>query len=174
MAASRLPLVLSLLALVACRPAQMPETASQADSAEAEVRKAVEQLTEAMNARDADRVLAFYQESREFVFLGCTDLMFGSDIFSRVLSPYWESLTGPPVEREILRVQVLTPETAVVTLQGGSQTASALFSTQVLVRGEDGRWLIAHEHQSWPGCREAPPLHSTGSLEETREPGIAP
>ena len=174
MALSRLPLILSLLVLVACRPAQLPDTASRTDSLEEEVREAVEQFTEAMNARDADRVLAFYRESREFVFLGCTDLLFGSDLFSRILGPYWESRTDPPVEREILRVQVLTPETAVVTLQGGSQTASALFSTQVLVREEDGRWLIAHEHQSWPGCREAPPLHSTGSLGHAGDPGIAP
>jgi uncharacterized protein (TIGR02246 family) len=174
MTASRFPLILSVLVLAACPPAPIPDTSSQTDSFEAEVREAVEQLTEAMNARDADRVLAFYRESREFVFVGCTDLMFGSDIFSRVLGPYWESRADPPVEREILRVQVLNPETAVVTLQGGSQTASALFWTQILVREEDGRWLIAHEHQSWPGCREAPRLHSTGNLGDPGDPGIAP
>jgi uncharacterized protein (TIGR02246 family) len=177
----RFPMILSLLLVAACQQDRIPAEQSSPASgemevreAEAEVREAVEQLTEAMNARDAHRVLAFYRQSREFIFLGCTDLMFGSEMFSRVLGPFWESRPDAPFEREVLQIQVLSPETAVVTLQGGSKTGSALFWTQVLVREADGRWLVTHEHQSWPGCREPPPLHTTGSLGDAGDPGIAP
>jgi uncharacterized protein (TIGR02246 family) len=170
----RFPIALLFVVLAGCGPAQAPFTRAQRDTAESEVREAVEQLTAAMGSRDSEQVLAFYRESREFVFLGCTDLMFGSEVFSRVLGPYWDSRPGPAVEREILRVQVLNPGTAVVTLRGGSQDASALFWTQVLVREADGRWLIAHEHQSWPGCAEPPRLHDMGDPGNPGEAGVSP
>jgi ketosteroid isomerase-like protein len=132
------------------------------------VRDAVEQLTAAMNAHDPERVLSFYQDSDEFVYLGCTDLMFGSTFFKGNVGPYY--LNNPDVmfEREILRIQMLSPTSAVVTLQGRSTTSEALFWTQALTRLPDGRWLISHEHESWPGCKPPPALHPMGGL---REPG---
>jgi uncharacterized protein (TIGR02246 family) len=162
----RLPMLASLLGLAACTPTQTGLTEAQRALAENEVRDAVAQLTAAMNSQDPDRVLAFYGESREFVLVGCTDLMFGTEYFTRVLRPYLESPRDAPLEREVLRIQILTSETAVVTLQGGSAGGPHLFWTQVLVREGDGRWLIAHEHQSWPGCREPARVHNFGDFSD--------
>ena len=55
-------------------------------------------------------------------------------------------------EQELLSIQILTPTVAVAALRGHSTEAEALFWTEVLQKGEDGRWLITYEHESWPGC----------------------
>lgn len=170
MRALRFPLALAIMVPAACQPHQAPFTQSQRDATEAEVREAVGQLTAAMNARNADGVLSFYRDSREFVFVGCTDLIFGSEAFTGVVGPYWESRPEAAVQRDILRIQVLGPETAVVTLQSSSPDTSSLFWTQVLVRETDGRWLIAHEHQSWPGCPDPVPLHAMGDMPDPGNP----
>jgi uncharacterized protein (TIGR02246 family) len=132
---------------------------------EVEVRELIGELTEAMNSHDPDQVLSFYRESEEFIYVGCTDLMFGWETFSTLVEPFYRNSVDVTFEQEILGIQVLSPTTAVVTLQGSSTEAQALFWTEVLVQEPDGRWVIAHEHESWPGCPEPPPLHPTGSGE---------
>jgi uncharacterized protein (TIGR02246 family) len=173
----RLPTLASLLVLAACTPAQTGFTEAQRAQAESQVREVVAQLATAMNSQDPDQVFAHYRESREFVLIGCTDLMFGTEYFTRVLRPFLGSPREAPLEKEVLRIQILTPEAAVVTLQGGSAGGPPLFWTLVLVREGDGRWLVAHEHQSWPGCREPAHVHRFGDLSEPydfqppRDPG---
>ncbi|MFC1661453.1 YybH family protein [Gemmatimonadota bacterium] len=160
---ARFPLAMSLILFGACQAPPSPFTQAQRDSVEAEVREAIEKLTEAMNAHDPDRVLSFYRESDEFVYVGCTDLMFGWDTFSTLVEPYYSTRTDVTFQRETLAIQALDLDAAVVTLRGSSTQAPALFWTQVLVREDDGRWAIAHEHESWPGCNDPPPLHPTGA-----------
>lgn len=165
MQAFRYPMLTILLALAACAPAaQTSFTEAQRALAEAEVREAVAQLTAAFNAQDPDQVFSHYRDSPEFVLLGCTDLMFGWEFFTRVLRPYLESPRQESLEREVLRIQVLNPETAVVTLQGGSADGPHLFWTQLLVREGVGHWLVAHEHQSWSDCREPARVHTFGDF----------
>ena len=144
-------------------PVQPPLTQARREALAEEVRAVMGQLTDAMNAHDPDRVLSFYRESEAFVYVGCTDPMFGWSTFSRLVAPYYRTNTDVTFHQEILQLQILSPTTAVVTLRGGSTEAEALFWTEVLVREADGRWLIAHEHESWPGCDEPPPLHPTGA-----------
>jgi ketosteroid isomerase-like protein len=120
------------------------------------------QLTAAMNSHDPDSVLSFYLDSDEFVYVGCTDLMFGRDTYSTLVAPYYRNSTDVTFQQEILEIQVLNRTAAVVTLRGSSTEAPSLFWTEVLVRQDDGRWTIAHEHESWPGCDEPPALHPTG------------
>ena len=162
MPSPRFLLALILVLLGGCRAAPPVFTQTQRDSLATEVRQAVGQLTEAMNAHDPTRVLSFYRDTEDFVYLGCTDLMFGSAFFKGIVGPYYINNPEVTFRREILRVQVLGPSSAVVTLQGGSTETEALFWTQVLTREDDGRWLISHEHASWPGCKVPPPLHPTG------------
>jgi uncharacterized protein (TIGR02246 family) len=161
----RFPLVLPVLVLGACEapPAPLTSTQQEPDSVDAEVREVVAGLTTAMNAHDPERVLSFYLQSDEFVYVGCTDPMFGWDFFSTVVAPYYRTATDVTFQREILQLQLLGTDAAVVTLRGSSSEAPALFWTQVLVRQDDGTWVIAHEHESWPGCAEPPPLHPTGA-----------
>jgi uncharacterized protein (TIGR02246 family) len=175
MQAFRYPMLTILLALAACAPAaQTSFTEAQRALAEAEVRDAVAQLTAAMNSQDPDRVFALYRESREFVLVGCTDLMFGTEYFTRVLRPFLGSPREAPLEQELLRIQVLNPETAVVTLRGGSAGGPPVFWTLVLIRERDGRWLVAHEHQSWPGCSEPARVHTFGGAHDLGQPEDPP
>jgi uncharacterized protein (TIGR02246 family) len=166
----RLRMLASLVALAACTPSQTVFTEAQRARSESEVRDAVAQLTAAMNSQDPDRVFALYRESREFVLVGCTDLMFGTEYFTRVLRPFLGSPREAPLEQELLRIQVLNPETAVVTLRGGSAGGPPLFWTLVLIRERDGRWLVAHEHQSWPGCPEPARVHTFGGAHDPGHP----
>jgi uncharacterized protein (TIGR02246 family) len=170
MNAIRFPMVLLVVLLGACSQAPPPSfTQAQRDSLALEVREVIAEITEAMNSHDPERFLSFFRESGEFVYVGCTDAMFGFGDFSVRVTPYYRNSTDVIFQQEVLTVQVLSPTTAVVTLRGSSSEAPAVFGTEVMVKDVDGRWLIAHEHQSWPGCPEPSPPHPTGSLEDPGE-----
>lgn len=117
-----------------------------------EVTEAMAGLTEAMNFHDPDRVFAFYRQDEEFVYLGCTSTMLGWSTFSPRVASYYRSAEEVTFEREIITIQVLSADVAVVAMRGSSTEAPALFWTEVLQKGEDGRWLVTYEHESWPGC----------------------
>lgn len=124
----------------------------------AEVRQMVGALVAAMNAHDPATALAFYEDSPKFLYVGCTDLMAGSRLFKGIVGPFLEN---PEVSfrEEILQVRVLDVKTAIVTTRAASHVRDGIFTTRVLVRGEDGGWRIRHEHASWPGCKDPAPPH---------------
>ena len=144
--------VLLALLVTACDSAPPPLTEGERDAIALEVEETLGQLTEAMNAHDSERVLGFFRNSDDFLYLGCTDFIMGWDSFSRILGPFYPANPDVVFQQEVVRTQVLSPTVAVVAVRGSSSQAEALFWTEVLVREEDGRWLIAHEHESWPGC----------------------
>jgi ketosteroid isomerase-like protein len=117
-----------------------------------EVLETLAGLTEAMNAHDPDEVFRFYRQTDDFFYLGCTDILYGWGTFAVRVEPYYTFNTDVSFEKEVLSVQILSPTVAVAALRGSSTEAEALFWTEVLQKGEDGRWLITHEHESWPGC----------------------
>ena len=175
MNAMRFPMVLLVALLGACNQAPPPSfTQAQRDSLALEVREVIGEITEAMNSHDPERFLGFFRESREFVYVGCTDAMFGFGDFSVRVTPYYRNSTDVTFEQEVLTVQILSPTTAVVTLLASSSEAPAIFGTEVMVKDVDGRWLIAHEHQSWPGCPEVAAPHPTGIFEEPGDTLSAP
>jgi ketosteroid isomerase-like protein len=51
-------------------------------------------------------------------------------------------------------------------VRGSSTEQEWLLFTQVYVQDDAGRWVVAHEHVSWPGA-EAPRRHP--GMEETEE-----
>jgi len=149
-----LTVVLALLS-AACDSGAPPMTQAQRDSTALlvlEVEETISRLTEAMNAHDSEGVLEFYRNSEEFLFLGCTDFILGWDAYSRIVGPYYRRKEDVTFQQEVVRTQILSPTVAVVAVRGSSSAAEALFWTEVLVREEDGRWLIAYEHESWPDC----------------------
>ena len=161
----RFPIAALVLALPACGPSvDAPPNQADLDALAEEVREVMEEFTAATNSHDPERLFDLYKDTEEFVYMGCTDPLFGFDSFSARVGPYYRSNTDVTFEQEILQVQVLNPGAAVVTLRGSSTEASALFWTLVLVRQDDDRWLIAHEHESWPGCPEPAPPHPTGEM----------
>jgi len=136
-----------------------------------EVTDVMNELLEAMNAHDPDRVVSFYTDAPEFLALTCTSYISGGTTFKALVGPTYGPRRGATFEHRVVRAQALSPTAAVATLSGNSSKVPALFWTRILVK-EEGRWLITYEHQSWPGCSEpraphpfTPPGDSAGLLE---------
>lgn len=128
------------------------------DALAVEVREAVEGLTDAMNGHDPQQIFAYFRQEAEFLYVGCTDLLPGWNVFSQRVGPYYENNPEVTFEREILQIQVLSPTVAVVSLRTRSTENQDLFATDVLVK-EGGAWKVAHEHESWPGCKAPTEAH---------------
>ena len=136
----------------ACAPGSGSLSQEDVAAITQEVTEAVAGLTEAMNAHDPDRVFAFYRQDEEFFYLGCTSPMVGWGTFSPRVASYYLAAGEVRFDREVVWTQVLSPDVAVVSLKGSSTEAPALFWTEVLQKGANGRWLVTYEHESWPGC----------------------
>lgn len=133
-------------------------TSAEREALAAEVRQIISDLLSAMNAHQPASALALYDDSPDFLYVGCTDLMAGPKLFKGIVGPLLEN---PEVSfrAEILRVQILDARTAIVTTREASHAQDGIFTTRVLVKGEEGGWRIRHEHSSWPGCKQPPPPH---------------
>ena len=151
---------------VACSPEPEPFTQAQKNALAVEVRETLSGLTDAMNSHDPDSVMAYFRQSEEFLYLGCTYFMLGWETFSPRVWSYYIANPTVTFQQEVIRVQVLSPTVAVAALQGASSEAEALFWTEVLVK-EDGAWHIAHEHESWPGCSPPSNPHPLTAAEDT-------
>lgn len=137
-----------------------------------EVEETLAGLTEAMNAHDPERIFNFYRQDESFFFLGCTDVLFGWGTFATRVRPYYQANTDVSFQKEILSIQILSPTVAVAAMRGNSTEAEALFWTEVLQKGADGRWLITYEHESWPDCRMTRGPHmGTGGTEGMESSG---
>ena len=112
-------------------------------------------LFEAMNAHDPERVLDHYLDSVDFVYVGGTDSHVSRDWLERVARSWYPGHEDVTFTHEVFHVQVLGPTVAAVLTRGGSSETPTLVWTHVLVRGDDGRWVIAHEHEA--ASDEPPP-----------------
>jgi len=150
----RTPHVLFFLATLSpgCAPQVAPDAEVDQAALTQEVLETLAGLTDAMNSHDPERVFSFYRQDPSFFYLGCTDILYGWETFASRVGPYYTFNTEVTFQQEVLSVQILSPTVAVAAQRGSSTEAEALFWTEVLQKGEDGRWLITHEHESWPGC----------------------
>jgi uncharacterized protein (TIGR02246 family) len=128
---------------------------------EAEVREAVNGYFAAQNSNDAEQVFETYLQSEEFAYLGVTGVIGGWEGFRATVANWFRNRPDIVFEHQTELVQVLGPAVAVATVRASSTQQEWLLFTQVYVRQDDGRWLVAHEHVSWP---EAPA--------PTRHPGM--
>ena len=143
----------------ACQPASTELTDAQREAIAAEVNQTVAGLIEAMSAHAGDRVLGHYMNSDAFAYVSIVDAMVGWDGFAQTVGPWYDANPDVTFEYEILHTQVLSLDVATVVFRGSSTEAEALMWTQVLVRSEDGSWMIILEHESWPQCVEPPTPH---------------
>ena len=166
----RYGVVLGLLLIVplagACNQELVPFDQNLKAEIAAEVEETLADLTDAMNAHDSERVFEFFRTSEEFLYLGCTDFLFGFGAFSVRVGPFYDNNPEITFHQEVVRIQVLSPTVVVAALRGGSTEAEALFWTEVLVK-EKGKWLITHEHESWPGCSPPSGAHPFTTPSET-------
>ena len=152
-----------LLFAVACSPADAGLDPAREAVLESEVQEALDGLTDAMNSHDPEQIFRYFRGDQEFLYLGCTDVLLGWEPYARRATIYSRANPDVTFTREVIRIQVLSPTTAVAALQGGSTLAEALFWTEVLVK-EGGEWTVTYEHESWPGCSPptAPHPFTTG------------
>lgn len=116
-----------------------------------EIRTTVNDLYAAMNAHETDRLLAHYLNSGEMLYVGVGDSMVGWEMFSSLTRTWYQTHPDVTFQHELLHVQVLAPDVATVTVKGSSSEAPYLMWTRTMVL-RDGQWLIALEHESWPGA----------------------
>jgi len=147
-------LLAASLVLGACTPSSSGGPTWDEEALTEEVLGTLAALTEAMNSHDPERVFSFYRQDASFYYLGCTDVLYGWDAFATRVGPWYRANPDVTFVQEVLTVQLLEPTVAVAALRGSSTEAPALFWTEVLHRGDDGRWRITYEHESWPGCSE--------------------
>ena len=172
MRTSALLAVLTIPLAFACGQGSGSFDQAQKDALAVEIRETLIGLTEAMNSHDPEELFKYYRNSEEFLFLGCTDFMLGWSAFSPRVESYYAQKTDVVFNQEVVRIQLLSPTVAAVALRGGSTDSEALFWTEVLVK-EGGGWVIAHEHQSWPGCSPPAAAHPFTTMEEMTEIGVA-
>ncbi|HZD06323.1 MAG TPA: nuclear transport factor 2 family protein, partial [Longimicrobiales bacterium] len=153
-----LPLLL-IAALATCQSSADSLADAERGMAEQEVRDALAALMDDMNAHDADGVLAHYENSEDFIYAGVSDIHIGWEAFARTVAPWYGSHEDVTFSYEIVQIRVLSADVALAVLEGSSTEASSLVWTEVLKKDADGRWLIVHEHESWPGAAPPPPPH---------------
>jgi hypothetical protein len=144
------PLALVLLT-VACTRAPGPLTDAERAAVSREVRETSEALVSALNTHQAEEILAFYALDEDFVYVGCTSVMSGGGLFGTILKSYHRDNPQATYPMSVQSVLVPARDVAVVQLRG-TGAGLDLFTTRVLQREPDGRWLIGYEHESWPGC----------------------
>lgn len=152
-----LPLLTAVAAMVACQPSA-PPTGAQRTRIVVQVDSVVADLYDAMNAHDAEAVMAHYLPGDAFLYVGVTDILQGHDAFARTMGPWYRAHPDVTFEYGIVHTQVLSPTTATVTVKSSTQEAPYLTTTRTLVL-RDGRWLVALEHESWPGAKTPTASH---------------
>ncbi len=155
-----------VVTVVGCRQTSTGMTAAAREAVAEEVRAAVDEYFAAQNAHDTVRVFESYLQREDFAYLGVTRVMVGYDRFRSTVANWYRNRPDITFEHDVQLVQVLSPTSAVATVRGSSSDQEWLLFTQVYVRNDADRWVIAHEHVSWPGA-EAPRRHP--GTEETEE-----
>jgi uncharacterized protein (TIGR02246 family) len=146
-----------LLLAASCAPARPSLDEAEREAVASEVRVASAALVDALNAHDADSILAFYSPDADFTQLACTSFVFGGASFASLTRSLHANYRDAVYDMSIRNVLVLGPDAAVVSLEG--TMLGPLFVTRVLRRADGGRWLVAWEHESWPACPTPTPPH---------------
>ncbi|KPK03303.1 MAG: hypothetical protein AMS20_10900 [Gemmatimonas sp. SG8_28] len=161
------------VAAVGCQQPVSDSTEFDRAAVQQEVREAVNAYFAAQNSNDVERIFATYLQSEDFAYLGATSVMAGWNRFSTTVANWFRNRPDIVFQHETVLVQPLSSTVAVATVRASSTEQEFLLFTQVYVRHDDGRWLVAHEHVSWP---EAPaPRRHPGTEEMPEAPeGVEP
>jgi ketosteroid isomerase-like protein len=161
------------VAAVGCQQPVSDSTEFDRAAVQQEVREAVNAYFAAQNSNDAEQVFETYLQSEDFAYLGVTNIMAGWDQFSATVANWFRNRPDIAFQHEIALVQALSPAVAVASVRASSTDQEWLLFTQVYVRQGDGRWLVAHEHVSWPEApapRQHPGMDEMPELPEGVEP----
>lgn len=129
-----------------------------------EVNARVDGLFAAMNAHDVEALTAFYENSEDFAYVGVTSMRQGWEQLTQAARMYHGRHDEVEFVKRNLLTRVLTPTVAVVVLAGASSDAESLMWSQTWVLNDAGEWVIALEHESWPGAAPPPAPHDFGEV----------
>lgn len=129
-----------------------------ADSAEGEVRQTIERWVKAVQARDLEAVTANHTADVSMFDVPPPVVHRGLEAYRGTWPAFFEWQRKAAGRFEITSLEVTAGEDvafAVAVLRCGSQAALAVDDTPTLrltlgLKREDGRWMIAHEHHSFP------------------------
>ncbi len=140
--------------LVACQSAPSDSAQATLDVAKitSQADQAVNDLFDAMNAHDPERIAGYYLLDKEFAYLECTEFRMGGEGYGRLIRDWFPAHKDVTFKHLILHTVALAPTVAVVSSRGSASDAGELFWTQVLKKDTDGKWRVAYEHESWAGC----------------------
>jgi ketosteroid isomerase-like protein len=124
-----------------------------------EVNQAIDELFEARNTHDVDRLLTYYLDEDDFAYVGLVDVKSGRGAFNQITRLWHRANPHVTFQHQILHTQVLSPTSALVVSRGSTTDVEVLTWTHVLTRDDRGRWVIAHEHEAWPHCGDVPKPH---------------
>ncbi|HSG09900.1 MAG TPA: SgcJ/EcaC family oxidoreductase [Longimicrobiales bacterium] len=144
-----------LVFAAACTPAAPSLSDDVRATALAEVRATTDSLAAAMNAHDSPRFQAFFALDATFAYVSCTEFLVGGGTFADITAAYDMAHADVTVEMGVVTARILAPDAAVVGIQSRSSDPNAsnpILTTNVMHKGEDGRWRVVHQHQSWPDC----------------------
>jgi ketosteroid isomerase-like protein len=135
-----------------CQPASTELSDAQRADITSQVNEAVGGLFGALNVHDPDQILSHYLDSDDFAYVGTMSILVSREALASVVASYHSRHPEVTFTHRIVHTQVVSPTVAVVFSEGGSSDAEHLVWTHVLVRGEDGRWVVAYEHEAWPNA----------------------
>jgi ketosteroid isomerase-like protein len=155
------------VAAAACQRPTTEMTESDRDAIAGQVREAVDAYFAAQNSNDAEEVFQTYLHSEDFAYLGVNDVFVGWEGFSAMVTNWFRNRPDIKFEHQTQLIQVMSPSVAVATVRASSTEQEFLLFTQVYVKNDAGRWVVAHEHVSWP---EAPAPRRHPGMEEMAPP----
>jgi uncharacterized protein (TIGR02246 family) len=153
--------VLLLAMAGGCRVAGRETTSVDTRAIEDSLRALVLRSFEAIESKDADGALALMSD--DVVFVGDGLMMVGKDSLVRLTTRSFSEWTTVDADVEILRVQVLSPEAAVVNWKAQVDATDAkgvhvpygsIATAVFMLRG--GRWQIIQQQQCAPMPPEVP------------------
>jgi len=142
-----------------------------------EVNQTVLAFVDALNAHDADAILAFYRLDEDLARVACTTIHGGAQVVEARIRSSATQNKERTFEMVPLHVRVLGPTSAVVSVLGRTSTTNGLAWTLGMELDRQGNWRIVHEHQSWPGCEAPSNAHQSATIpdsiiREMEDPGL--
>lgn len=116
---------------------------------EARIRTLVESWAEAVRAKDMDGVLAHHADDIVMFDVPMPLQVRGMDEYRKTWELFFANSPGGPGSFDVAELQILASET-VAYGHAVLKVVDSRARLSIGMRKENGEWLIAHEHHSYP------------------------
>lgn len=148
--------IILLALLFGCQQPQQILTETEKDTIQKEVKDQFNKLVSALNQKDSDLWSMNYSDNEFVSAIVGTDYYPSRTAFKDTITKYFSMRESQNVEPLEIRVNVLTPTTALMTseekiemlLKSGQKFISKHVFTMIWEKEKEG-WKILHSHESW-------------------------